>query len=118
MELRKFLKRSGFEVKIPVFEGKAAAVRQANEHNVQIADAIILFYGEADEAWRATTENELTRLGGMRESATSQKKFTYIAGPESTDKAEMMEMGEENLIDGMSGFSDEIMADFLTALST
>lgn len=116
LDLRKFLKANGYTVKIPVFEGDSATVRKANEANFKAASAVVLFYGQADEAWRATTENELTRMGGLREGSPLLGTYTYLAGPEKDEKKEMIELEEEGLINGLSGFSEEIMANFLKAV--
>jgi len=117
IELRKFLKQQGYQAKIPVFEGDAKTVRTANESNFNAAHAVILFYGDTDEAWRATTENELTRMSGLRETLPLQASFTYLAGPETVDKKEMIELEEDGVINGLSGFSDHIMTGFIAALS-
>jgi len=116
IELRKFLKHQGYKVKIPVFEGDAATVRQVNEANFNAADAVILFYGEADEAWRATIQNDLTRLGGLREGPSLEGSYIFLAGPESLDKTELITMEEDGVIDGLSGFSEAIMAGFTRAI--
>ena len=42
--------------------------------------------------------------------------YTYLAGPEKDEKKEMIELEEEGLINGLSGFSEEIMANFLKAV--
>lgn len=116
IELRKFLRHQGYQVKTPVFEGDATSVRQANEANFNAADAVILFYGEADEAWRATIQNELTRMSGLREGTHLKGSYIYLAGTESVDKIDLIEMEEDNLIDGLTGFSEAIMTDFIKAV--
>jgi hypothetical protein len=113
IDLRKFLKKQGYQVKIPIFEGDAATVRKANETNFGLADGVILFYGEADEAWRATTENELRRMHGLREGAILLGSFTFLAAPETVDKTEMIELEDDGIINGLSSFSEETMAEFL-----
>ena len=116
IELRKFLKQQNYQVKIPVFEGDAATMRKANEANFNAAHAVILFYGSAEEAWRATTENELTRMAGLQEKAPLSGRFIYLDGPESVDKSEILELEEEGVINGLSGFSEEIMLAFMQAV--
>lgn len=113
IELRKFLKRAGYEVLIPVFEGDASEVRRANESNYQVADAVILFYGDAGEAWKATTQNELRRMGSLSEGPDPSDLFIFLAGEETVDKREMIELEEDGLINGLNGFSDAIMSEFL-----
>src|SRR5262249_44190335 len=57
--MRKFLRSQGVDVKIPLFEGDAATVRQANEDILSECDAVILFYGLGNEVWKRTIESEL-----------------------------------------------------------
>jgi hypothetical protein len=109
--LRKFLKAEGIDVVIPVFEGDAATVRQANRELFTRCDAVILFYGAGDEAWKRTVENELIKMKAYRDDKPLLANYLYLAAPFTDDKKELIELEEPNLVKGLEGFPDaEIMS--------
>ena len=56
--LRKFLRQQGLDVRLPAFEGDAAARPRAAPADADQCDAVMVFYGAGDEAWkRAWTTN-------------------------------------------------------------
>jgi TIR domain len=112
--LRKFLKHRGLDVRIPIFEGDAATRRQQHEEMLAQCDALVVFYGAGDEAWKAAVENDLRKLRGYRAKLPAPVGFTYLAAPATTGKEELIELEEPNLIDGLGGF-DEAAAGALTA---
>ena len=99
--LRRWLKAHGAEVVLPAFEGGAAQVREANEQQVASCDAVLLFYGAGDEAWKRTTDNDLVKRRGLR-GADAPPLFTWLANPASPDKDDLVDMAESGLIDGRS----------------
>ncbi len=114
--LRKFLKSEGFEVKIPIFEGDAASVRQANQELLTECDAVILFYGAGDEAWKRSVESEIKKVKGYRGEKPLLASYTYLAEPSTDDKRELIELEEPNLIKGLGGFSESEIQRFLDDL--
>lgn len=113
--LRKFLRNRGHEVKIPLFEGAAAVVHQANHDLLAQCEAAILFYGAGDEAWKRTAETDIRKTKASREKPLNVV-FTYLAGPVTSDKTELIELEEANLIQGFDEFSEAAMEPFLKAL--
>jgi hypothetical protein len=114
--LRKNLKTKGFEVSLPAFEGDAAAVREANQALLTNCDAVILFYGAGDEAWKRTIDSELKKMKGYRAGKPFLASLTYLADPRTSDKEDLLEMAEPGLIDGLGGFSEAVMNKLLRAL--
>jgi hypothetical protein len=114
--IRKFCRGLGFEVAIPAFEGDAAAVREAHQQLLTNADAIILFYGAGDEAWKRTIDNELKKMAGYRSGKPLLASYTFLADPKTTDKEDLIDMEEPNLINGLGDFSDTKMAAFVEAM--
>jgi len=115
--VRKFLKGHDFEVKIPLFKGDAAAVREAQEEYLTTCDAIITFYGQGDEAWKRTIDNELKKIKGYRGDKPLLAHYTYLAEPADDDKEEMIEFEEPDLINGLEGFSEAEMDAFMQAVT-
>jgi hypothetical protein len=114
--LRKFLKNQGLEAQIPVFEGDAATVRRANQDILNQCDAVILFYGAGDEAWKRTVESDLKKMNGYRREKGLLASYTYLAEPAAADKKEIIELEEPNVINGLEGFSETGLKPFLMAL--
>ncbi len=95
--LRRFLRDQGFTVEIPAFEGDATAVREAHQQAMTNCDAVILFYGAGDEAWKRTIDNELKKMPGYRSGRPLVASYTFLANPKTTDKEDLIEMEEPNL---------------------
>jgi hypothetical protein len=104
-------------VDIPVFEGDATEVREANQKLLTTCDAVLLFYGAGDEAWKRTVDNELKKMRGYRGDKPLLASYTYLAAPKTGDKDDRLEMEEPHLINGFGDFSEAAMAEFLQALN-
>jgi hypothetical protein len=115
--VRKFCRAQGFEVAIPAFEGDATAVRDAHQQLMINCDAVILFYGAGDEAWKRTLDNELKKMPGYRGGKPLRASYTYLADPKTADKADLIDMEEPNLINGLDDFVEAEMAAFVQAMN-
>ncbi|MGC1324051.1 MAG: toll/interleukin-1 receptor domain-containing protein [Candidatus Udaeobacter sp.] len=114
--LRKFLKGQVLEVQLPVFEGDAATVRQAHQELLATCDAVLIFYGAGDEAWKRTTETDLQKIKSSRPGKPLLNIFTYLAAPMTGHKQDCIDMGEENLIVGLETFSEAAMQPLVEAM--
>ena len=114
--IRKFCRMKGFEVAIPTFEGDATAVREAHQQLLTNCDAVILFYGAGDKAWKDTINNELKKMPGYRGGKPLLAIYTYLAHPKTIDKEDLIDMEEPNLINGLEDFSQAEMAVFVQAM--
>ncbi len=114
--LRKFFRGHGFAVETPVFEGDATAVREANQKLLVTGDAILLFYGAGDEAWKHTVDNELRKMPGYRSGKPLLASYTYLADPTTSDKEDLLDMDEPHLIKGFGNFAESALAEFMHAL--
>ncbi len=116
--LRKFCRGQGFEVVIPTFEGDATAIRENHQQLLTTCDAVLLFYGTGDEAWKRTVDNELKKMVGYRGGKSLPASYTYLADPKTADKEDLIDMEEpnSNLIRGLEGFSEAAMAAFVQAM--
>ena len=111
--LRKFCRQRGFEVVVPAFEGDASEVRKTNQQQLASCDAVVLFYGAGDEAWKRTIDNELKKMPGYRGGKALPAVSTYLAEPRTDDKQDLIDMEEPGLTDGLDGFAEVAMANFL-----
>lgn len=113
--LRKFLVSRGFDVEIPVFEGDAATVRQANQDLIQQSAGVLVFYGEGGDAWKRSVDSELRKLAGSHDAATPFPVYTCLAAPETAAKRDLVDMEEAGLLNCLPGFSEEAVQPFLKA---
>jgi hypothetical protein len=116
--VRKYLRERGFDVSLPAFEGDATAVREAHWQLLTNCDAIILFYGAGDEAWKRTIDNDLKKMSGYRGGRALLASYTYLADPKTSDKEDFIDMGGPNLINGLAASSEKAMAAFMRALNS
>jgi hypothetical protein len=114
--LRKFLKGQGFEVQLPVFEGDAATVRQANQELLTSCAAVLVYYGAGDEAWKRTTETDLQKIKSLRRGKPLVNIFTYLAPPMTGHKQDCIDMGEQNVIMGLETFTEAAMQPLVEAM--
>ena len=91
-------------------------MREANQQLLATCDAVILFYGAGDEAWKRTIDNELKKMPGYRGGKPLLASYTYLADPKTSDKEDLLDMEEPNLIKGLGGFSEAEMAAFMQAM--
>ena len=115
--LRKFLKGQGCDVQIPLFEGDAATVRQNNQDLLGDCDAVLMFYGAADEGWKRSIESELKKAGAYRGGKPPLASHIYLAQPATESKKELIELEEPNLIDGLQGFPEAEMLKFANGVA-
>jgi hypothetical protein len=114
--VRKFLKAQCVEVKIPLFEGDATAVRQSNQDLLTECDAVLLFYGAGDEAWKRMVESDVRKCQAYRCDRPAPIRYTYLAEPSTDEKTELIELEEPNLVAALTGFSEPAMAPFVKEL--
>jgi hypothetical protein len=113
--LRRFLLSRGFEVEIPVFEGDAATVRQANQDLLEQCSGVLVFYGEGGEAWRRSVDGELKKFLGGRGQESQFPVYTVLVGPETEAKRDLVDLEEPNLLNCLPGFSEEAVLPFIQA---
>jgi hypothetical protein len=116
--LRKYLKSLGIESELPAFEGEPSEVRQSNAGLLASCDAVLLFYGAGDEAWKRTIELELRKASGCRASNPWLGNYTYLSEPATVDKLDLIEVQEPNLINGLGGFADQALSPLLRTLQS
>jgi hypothetical protein len=98
--------REKADVTLPVFTGDAAAVRAANHSLLMACDAVILYYGAGDEAWKFHQQNELRRIRALRGDRPLPPELLYLAAPVTDDKELLLGLGERNLVDALAGVAD------------
>jgi hypothetical protein len=98
--LVRHLRSRGVAVTLPLFSGDAASVREANQQRLISCDAVVLYYGAGDEAWKYHQENDLRRMAALRPSRQSPPVQVWLAAPASPDKDLLRSLMEPGLVDG------------------
>lgn len=114
--MRKFLREAGLDVKLPVFDGDAGTMRQANEELLARCDAVIVFYGAGDEAWKRTVDSDLQKSKGLRGGKPLLARLTYLAPPSTGDKADYIDMGESDLVNALETFPQKELSALVQTL--
>jgi len=115
--LRKFLKGQGIDANIPAFEGDASTVRQANQDMLAVCDAVVVFYGAGDDAWKRSVDAEIRKSPGYRSGKPPLAPFTYLADPSTGDKTDLVDLEEPRLINSLQGFNEAVMAEFVSEVA-
>jgi hypothetical protein len=114
--LIKLLKARGFAVTLPVFVGEATLMREANEQLIEHCDALLLFYGAGDEAWRFHQQNDVKKLRALQQCKAAALEYIYLSAPEGPDKELMISLEEPNLIDALGGLTEAALLPLFAAL--
>jgi len=114
--LRKSLAARGLIVQTPVFEGPAKDVREANEQRLAGCDGVVVFYGSGTDAWKATVDSDIRKAGALRPGRPLTRVFTWLAEPATGAKADAIDMAEPGLINGLDGFSEDLVEPIVKSL--
>ena len=98
---------------MPLFKGDPSAIRQDQEENLKTCDAIIIFYGKGEEAWKNSKLNELKKINTLKRTKPLLANYIYYAEPINLEKEDEVDEAEANVIDGLNGFSPDILSDFM-----
>ena len=112
------LRAHGLEVRLPVFTGDAGEVREANRQLVLESDAVLLYYGAGDEAWKYHQQAELRKLQGSPRERPLRASQVLLAPPLTDDKELLQALAEPEVLDGLAGLGDGTLAPLLSALAT
>jgi hypothetical protein len=75
-----------FELIPPVFEGDEAEVRAYHEENLKSADAIVIFYGSANDIWLRRKLREIQKSAGYGRTKPRPEVAVCLGPPRTPDK--------------------------------
>jgi hypothetical protein len=81
-----FLFNAGVEVIHPVFQGDEAEVREYHEENLRTADAVVIFYGSANEVWIRRKFRELQKIAGYGRTKPAAVVAVCTLPPKTPEK--------------------------------
>ena len=101
-ELYNYLYDQGYEVILPAFEGDETQLREDHIENLKVCDAVMIYYGEANDLWLRAKTRELLKVKGYGRTAPLHGKAVYLGGPETPAK-KRFRSHDSLVINGLAG---------------
>jgi hypothetical protein len=76
----------GLEVIHPVFEGDEGEIREYHEENLRTADAVVIFYGSANEVWIRRKFREIQKIAGYGRTKPAPVVAVCTLPPKTPEK--------------------------------
>jgi serine/threonine protein kinase len=111
--LEDFLYDQGFEVKVPIFEGEEEAFLQIHQENLKLADAVIVFFGQASAQWVEMKLMDLLKAPGYGRTKPWLAQAVYLAPPEHRRKERFRTRSAE-VIRESGGFAPGLLEGFVS----
>jgi hypothetical protein len=113
--LEDFLFDSGFDVVLPIFEGKEEDVMNDHHENLKTCDAAVIYYGTGSELWLRSITRDLTKIAGYGRPHPLLNKTVFLGPPGSRQK-ERFRSHDLLVINGLTGFSPSLLDPFVEKL--
>lgn len=110
--LADYLDKRGMDVILPATEGEETEVLDDHKMNLLECDAVLIYYGRANEVWLRMKQRELQKLAGYGRTTPLLAKGIFISAPPS-DAKERIRDHEAVIIKNYEGFSPESLKPFL-----
>lgn len=110
-----YLFEQGCEVTLPAFEGDESQVRADHEENLRSADAVLIYYGAANEIWLRGKLREWRKSAGLGRTKPLKATAVLVAPPKS-QQDNWLRMHDARVIRQMNGFSANLLDPFLADL--
>jgi hypothetical protein len=107
-----YLFDKGVDVILPATEGDETQIIQDHKDNLLMCDAVMIFYGRANELWLRMKQRELLKIAGYGRAEPLAAKAIYVSGP-PTDSKERIRDHDSLVIKNYDTFSPEQLEPFL-----
>jgi hypothetical protein len=107
-----YLFDNGMDVTLPAIEGDETQLIQDHKDNLLMCDAVMVYYGCANELWLRMKLRELQKIAGYGRSEPLAAKAIYISAP-PTDPKERIRDRDALVIKNYDAFSPEQLQPFL-----
>ncbi|HKP72270.1 MAG TPA: TIR domain-containing protein [Pyrinomonadaceae bacterium] len=114
-ELESYLYEQGVDVILPAMEGDEAQVYEDHKANLMDCDAVLVYYGQANELWLRMKLRELQKIAGYGRTAPLLAKAIYAGAPR-TDAKERLRDRDTLIVKHYEQFSPESLQGFLAEL--
>lgn len=117
-DIQAYLKKAGFNVVSPSYEGDLVDLRYIHQENLRRCDASIIYFGQATEDWIKTKLQDLLKAPGFGREKPLTAKAVYFNGEKDVD----MEHYKKNnaMVLGNNGgtFTPDHLKPFLTKIES
>ncbi len=107
-----YLFDNGMDVTLPATEGDETQIIQDHKDSLLMCDAVMIYYGRANELWLRMKQRELQKIAGYGRSEPLIARAIYISGP-PTDPKERIRDRDALVIKNYDAFSPEQLQPFL-----
>ncbi len=114
-ELAEYLYDQGVDVVLPATEGDETQVYEDHKANLMDCDAVMIYYGRANEIWLRMKMRELQKVAGYGRAAPMLAKALYLGAPQ-TDAKERVRDRDFMLIKNYGSAAPEHLQTFLAHL--
>jgi len=101
---------------LPLAKGEPDQVRQDHHENLLLCDAVLIYWGGADEFWLRSKVRDLARVRGLGRTGPFAASGVLIADPPSLEKDEF-DTRDAMVIRGFGSATPASMEPFVAALS-
>ena len=105
-----------FDVIVPLFDGDEATVVEEHQDCLHRAHAVLLYQGEASDAWLRTKLRDLRKAPAGREAPLDAKAI-FLGAPETPGKARFRSREVDDVIKRFDDFEPSALAPFLERLA-
>lgn len=116
-EISTFLKKQGFSVVSPTYEGDLVDLRYIHQENLRRCDASIIYYGESSEDWIKTKLQDLLKAPGFGRNKPLMAKAVYLRGSKEVDTSHY-EKNNAMVLGNDESFAPDHLKPFLTKLES
>ncbi|MEP1096275.1 MAG: DUF4062 domain-containing protein [Cyclobacteriaceae bacterium] len=116
-EMQEYLKKQGFSVVSPSYEGDLVDLRYIHQENLRRCDASIIYFGDSSEEWIRTKLQDLLKAPGFGRIKPMMAKAVYLRGSKEVD-AEHYEKNNAMVLGNNGNFTPEHLKPFLTKMES
>lgn len=114
-DLEDCLYKREFDVIPPAFEGEEEKLMQDHWDHLETCDAVIIYYGWGNDLWLRAKLRDIWKIAGYGRTRPIYVKAIFLAPPVTPVK-EHVRRHDWFIIEGMQGFSPELMEPFTATL--
>lgn len=115
--LRDHLLGLGHEVMLPLLEGEPAQIDADHQDTLRTCDAVLIYWGAADQFWLRTKQRDLVRARGLGRARPFTAVSIFAAAPSTAAKT-ALRSNEAIVICQFDPFTPQSLAAFVTALGS
>jgi len=117
-ELQSYLRKKGFDVVCPGYEGDLVDLRYMHQENLRRCDASIIYFGGATEEWIKTKLQDLLKAPGFGREKPLEAKAVYFDGDKDVDLEHYKKNNALVLGNNGGSFAPEHLKPFLTKIKS